>query len=265
MAKLRAWAILAAVGIVAVLAGGWFLALSPQHSKVSKLHAQTASQQQANQALTTQIALLKKQQAQIPAEQARIAEIQGRIPNSPALTLYVRTLADLAGKNHVELVSVAPSPPLQVQLAGAAAAPAAVASPGPTGSGSAAGAATPGATTGANLTSIPVIVKVVGDYYSIQQFLAKLEDTKRATIVSAVQIQPGQLPQPQGVSNAPAGGSNSGADWHTLEAQISLSVFMSGSAATGTSGASAGAPAAPQANGSGTAAPTAAATTAPNN
>jgi Tfp pilus assembly protein PilO len=203
-----------------IVAGGWFLALSPQKSKVSDLQDQTAQQQDANTKLRSQIALLKKQQSQIPAEQARIAQIKNRIPESPQLTNYVRTLTSLAAATHVELVSIAPAAPTQVKLANAQ-----QQQPAPSGAATNAGTATAAAP---NLSTISVDINVVGDYYNVQQFLSKLEDTNRATIVSSVSLKPGALPRADGPGE---GGAASGADaasaWKTLSASINASIFMS--------------------------------------
>jgi Tfp pilus assembly protein PilO len=222
MSKLRTWGVVALLAVVAIAAGGWFLALSPQKSKVSDLQSQTAQQEQANQKLQSQILLLKKQQSQIPAEQARIAQIKGRIPESPQITTYVRTLTTLAAATHVELVSIAPAAPALVQLANAQS----QANPAPS---TAAGAAP--APSAAGLSTISVAINVVGDYYSVQQFLSKLEDTTRATIVSSVSLAPGAVPQPQGGDGAAvsaAGTTSSGTgSWKTLSASISASIFMS--------------------------------------
>jgi Tfp pilus assembly protein PilO len=220
MNKLRAWGVLALVAAVAIAAGGWFLALSPQKSKVSSLKDQTAQQQDANAKLRSQIALLKKQQSQIPAEQARIAQIKNRIPESPQLTNYVRTLTSLAAATHVELVSIAPAAPTQVKLASAQ-------PQGTAPSDAAAGGAAPAAAP--NLSTISVAIDVVGDYYNVQQFLSKLEDTQRATIVSAVSLKPGALPHGTGPSqdNVTSGADGVASGWKTLAASISASIFMS--------------------------------------
>ena len=247
MSKVRAWAALALVAIVAVFAAGWFILLSPQKHKVSKLDDQAAAQLQTNQQLTSQISLLKKQRAQIPAQQAEIAAIQGRLPDTPALAAYVRWLSSTAAATHVELVSVAPSQPVQAQLQQTAA----TASASPTGS------AAPAQAAGANLSTISVVVSVNGDYYAIQQFLAKMESAQRATVVASVAIQPGQ-------SLKPAGGSATATDttpaWQTLQAQITASIFVAGAPTTTAASGGAGAVSAP------TSAPStaAAATSAPS-
>lgn len=231
MTKLRTWGVLALLAVVAIVAGGWFLALSPQKSKVSSLHDQTAQQQDTNAKLQSQIALLKKQQSQIPAEQARIAQIKGRIPETPQVTTYVRTLTSLAAATHVELVSIAPAAPTLVKLANAQ----------PQSSGSSGGSAGTGVPTtdAANLSTISISISVVGDYYNVQQFLSKLEDTQRATVVSSVSLKPGMLPQAQDGSASGAGKAS--VSWTTLSASISASIFMSAAPATSaTAGAAQG-------------------------
>jgi Tfp pilus assembly protein PilO len=240
MTKLRTWGILAVVAIVAIIAGGWFLALSPQQSKASDLRDQAAQQQDANQKLQSQIALLRKQQSQIPGEQARIAQIKGRIPETPQITTYVRTLTSLAAASHVELISIAPGAPALVKLATPQQPTSA-----PSG---AATSASNGAAAASNLSTISVAINVVGDYYNVQQFLSKLEDAQRVTIVSSVSLQPGSLPKPQGHAAGAGADAGAGSSWKTLSASVTASIFMSAAPATSAaSGAGAPAGTAPQA------------------
>jgi Tfp pilus assembly protein PilO len=243
MNKVRAWGAAAVVIVVAVFAIGWFVALSPQKADVKKLKDQAASETQSNEQLTSQIAVLKKQRSQLPAEQARIAAIKQRIPGVPGLTSYVRTLAGIAGATHVELVSIAPSQAsvVQMQLPAAKASKKATANAGSSSTDSGAQSPAPAApaptVATSNLSAIPITIDVVGDYYAVQQFLAKLEDTTRATVVSSVDLAPGQLPQPKNVGPPAAGAaptsSGNGNSWQTLEAQITVTVFMSTEPATG--------------------------------
>jgi ribosomal protein L12E/L44/L45/RPP1/RPP2 len=97
-----------------------------------------------------------------------------------------------------------------------------------------------------NLSAIAVSISVNGDYYAIQQFLAKLEGMQRATVVSSVSIHPGQVPQPQSAAAA-AAAPDPNSQWKTLGAEISASIFVSSAPATVPSaagGATATAPAA---------------------
>jgi Tfp pilus assembly protein PilO len=231
MTTIRTWAIVAVVAIGAVFAAGWFLLLSPQHAKAAKLTADAASQQSTNDGLRLQIARMKKESANVPAEQARITAIESRIPATPALPAYVRFLALAAASTHVELVAISPGVPTPVQLqvkAPAAQVPA---------SGAAASDSTPApavAVPVSALSGITLTVNVVGDYFAIQQFLAQLEKSSRSTVVSTVAISQGSLPKGSASAGAAAAGAPPG--WQTLSAQITSTIFMS----TAPGGAAAG-------------------------
>jgi len=241
MAKIRTWALLAIVGVVVVFSAGWFLLLSPQKGKVAKLNDQAAAQLESNQKLASQVALLKKQRTGIPAEQAQIAAIHGRIPDTPALAAYVRWISATAAATHVDLVTIAPSPPVQAKLipaAGAAPAPATGAS------------ATPQTPPTSNLSTITVNVTVNGDYFAIQQFLQKMEGADRATVVATVALAPGQPLSPPTEQGSQASGAAPA--WKSLQAQIAATIFMSASPAapsgttvSATSSAAGGTPAKP--------------------
>ena len=49
-----------------VLAGGWFLLVSPQRANVASLNEQTTTQEQTNAALQTKITALKAELVQLP-------------------------------------------------------------------------------------------------------------------------------------------------------------------------------------------------------
>jgi Tfp pilus assembly protein PilO len=216
MTKAKSWTLLAVVAVVVVFAAGWFIALSPQKAKVSNLQSQSSTKLQANQQLTGQISLLKKQESQIPAEQAQIAAIQDRLPATPALAAYIRFVTLAASATHVDLVSVAPAAPVQTKVQQPTATSSAQASA------SAATAAAPAAAS--ELSAIPITISVNGDYYNVQQFLTKLESAQRATVVSSVSLSPGQPLQPQGSTTASTATLPT---WETLQGQITLSIFES--------------------------------------
>ena len=222
MTKVKMWALLAVFAVVAIFAIGWIAVLSPQKAKVSDLHSQASQQIDANQVLKHKITLLKQEQTQIPAEQASIAAIQNRLPATPAIAAYVRSLTAAAAATNVELISVAPANPTTV------------APPAPVATGTASSAAsvpTPAPSeASSNLSAISISLGIVGDYYAVQQFLGKLESMQRVTIVSSVAMQPGQLPQPQGTGAAPLQDTSS--QWKTLTTQIQATVFMSAASPT---------------------------------
>ena len=221
MTKMKTWALFATLATVLVLAVGWLFAISPQHSKVSQLNSSEASQEQTNQQLRTKLLTLKKEEAQVPVQLAEIAAAGDRVPPNAQLPGYLRRLVADAAAAHVELVSVSPSDPALVKVAALPAKPipAASTTPAPTPA-----AATPVAAAPA-LSQITLSIHIVGGYYEIQQFLSKLEAEKRITVVSGLDIKPGQLPKPQ-TTGGPAAAAG-GPDWHTLDTTLTAAIFTS--------------------------------------
>jgi type IV pilus assembly protein PilO len=176
MTDTRKWSAAAVVLIVAIVAAGWFLLVSPKRSDATELKAQTATQESANVALQEKLEELKAQQADLPKQRARLAEISTKIPNNPALPSMIRDLTAAGRKVGVSIDSMAPSAP--VAVAAAAAAPGAVAAPAP------AGAA--GATD--SLLQVPLTLKVTGSYFELEQYLNKLEGLKRSFLVTGFNL-----------------------------------------------------------------------------
>jgi len=173
MTKLRQLWLLTALAAFAVLAGGYFLLVSPKSSQASSLRGETATQQTANQAVKSQIDQLNKQKRDLPAKQALLAEFAGKIPSNPALPALIRTLSDAADKAGVELIAVTPGMPTFTKAPGAQ-------------SGAAGGNVA--APKGQVLATIPVTLSVEGRYSNLTEFFAELESLPRAMLVGGLDI-----------------------------------------------------------------------------
>lgn len=238
MTKVRTWLVVGVLGVLVVVVAGWFVLISPQKSKASSVRTQVAEQQQANARLRSQVRVLQAQRSALPSEQARIAAIQKKIPDTPGLPSYIRFLTEAASATHVELVSVAPSAPTKAQLNTPApsATPSASAAASST-SGSAAAPAAGGGGPGQaqDLSVVTLSISVIGDYFSIQQFLSKLEHAERSTLVTSVSLAPGTPLQPAqapgGTTSSAAPGDTAGSQWRTLQANINAAIFVSSSLA----------------------------------
>jgi Tfp pilus assembly protein PilO len=221
MDKLKQWVGFTVVGVLVVLAAGWFLLVSPKRSEAADLNAQAASKATANQQLAGQLAILKAQAKELPQQQAKLAAVAAKIPDNPALPALVRALSKAADDAGVELVSMAPSPPAAVA---AAAAPATAAGAGVTAARPAVGSSAAGA-----LQSIGLNLNVVGGYFQVEQFLDRLESLGRAFKVTGFTLAPGSNPlKPAAAQGAVDSGSS-------LTAAVTGQVYM----ATGRSTASA--------------------------
>ena len=214
MEKMRQWTVFTVLAVIVVLVAGWMLMIKPQRSHAADLRSQATGVQSSNDQLRNQISSLKAQAKDLPKQQARLAVIEQKIPDNPALPSLIRSLSDAADGAGVDLVSLAPSTPTTATAAvsGASA---------PVTAGRAAAPAAP------VLQQVPVALQVSGTYFNIEQFISNLEGLQRAIIVDSWSLAPGG----SGASAAsPTGAATNKTD--QLTAQIQGRVFMAPGSAT---------------------------------
>lgn len=234
MDKIKQWVALSVLASLGLLAGGWFLVVSPKRGEAADLQAQVATQVATNQTLAVELDVLKAKAQDLPKKQADLAKVAAKIPTNPALPALIRALTAASTTAGVELVSVTPSAP----VADTAAAP--VAAPTPEASAPSADPAAPAEPAAApvaapappsaagTLALIPLTINVVGDFYEVEQFIANMEQLPRAVRVTHVSVAPG-------VSvTAGASGGSSASDGSSLTTTITGSVFMATGAAPAT-------------------------------
>ena len=161
---------------LAVLVLGWLLLIAPQRSEAAALREQEVAQQEANGQLRSRVAQLQAQAQDLPAEEARLAELRERVPAEPRLPELVTALSSAAQDTGVELLSLAPQPPQPVPLPAGAA------------------AGTPEAP---QLQQVPVTVTVRAGYFEAAAYLARLEQLPRSLLVSRVALT-AATPEEQG-------------------------------------------------------------------
>jgi Tfp pilus assembly protein PilO len=204
MTMTRRWAIGTAIAAVVILAAGWFLLVKPQKAKVSDLHTQTASQEQQNQLLLTQISALQAEQKELPKQQQILQKFATQIPDTADEPSLIRALTQTAKAAGVDLPTITPGAPTALSAAAA-------------GGAQALGAQT--AST-ASLYSLPLSLTVTGPYSNLESFFAGLEHLPRAFLVSSFNVAPA----------TGAGGPSAAPAINALTATISTAVFY----ATGT-------------------------------
>jgi Tfp pilus assembly protein PilO len=222
MDKLKQWVALTVVGCLAIMAGGWFLLVSPKRTEAADVRAQAVAQESTNDGLRNELEVLKAQAKDLPKKQAELARVAAKIPDNPGLPSLIRALTAASTSAGVAFVSVTPGPPAAV-AAPAAAAPAAPAA------GAAAPAAAPAAPADPNapapaspagaLAAIPISINVVGGYFEVSQFLANLENLPRALRVTNLTLAPGSSPSDKGDAKSKDDGSS-------LTSTITGSVYM---------------------------------------
>ena len=222
MDKMKQWVALTVVGCLAIMAGGWFLLVSPKRTEAADVRAQAVSQETTNAGLRTKLETLKAQAKDLPKKQAELARVAAKIPGDPGLPALIRALTAASTSAGVEFVSVTPGAPAAV-AAPVAAAPVAgapaPAAPAPAAPDPAAGApaAAPASTAG-TLAAIPIAINVVGGYFEVSQFLANLENLPRALRVTNLTLAPGTSPSDKSEGSVDDGSS--------LTSTITGSVYM---------------------------------------
>ncbi|HEX5017957.1 MAG TPA: type 4a pilus biogenesis protein PilO [Actinomycetes bacterium] len=175
MTATRKWSFGAVAVAMLLLAGGWFLLISPQRAEVADLKAQTDAQLATNAADRTELEVLKQQNKELPEKQAELAQLRTKIPQSADLPMYIRELQDLSRRAGVALTTMVPSTPITLGT-----------TPG-----------TEGPLTPDALAALNVDVTVAGRFEGIQKFVNDLENADRYTLLSGVTIadeedQPGE-------------------------------------------------------------------------
>jgi Tfp pilus assembly protein PilO len=156
------------IAVVAVLAV-FFLVL-PKMNEVSKTQEDVATAEARETALRAQLASLKEAEANAPQVKAKIAELSNEVPPTADLPALIRLLTAAADGAAVDFFTVAPGTP---QL-------------DPTGA----------------FSSIPTTISVTGGYFSLDNFLFRLESLPRAAKVTSVSITPGGAAPPGSTVNA---------------------------------------------------------------
>ena len=226
MDKLKQWVALTVVGCLTIMAGGWFLLVSPKRTEAAEVRDQALAQESTNAGLRSKLEQLKVQAKDLPKKQADLARVAAKIPGDPGLPALIRALTAASTSAGVEFVSVTPGAPAAVAVAapatpvaGAAApaagapAPAAPAAPADPNAAAAAPASTAG-----SLAAIPIAINVVGGYFEVSQFLANLENLPRALRVTNLTLAPGKS-----ASDKSAGSADDGS---SLTSTITGSVYM---------------------------------------
>lgn len=149
-----------AFAVVALIA--IFFLVLPKKSAVTKARQQLAQEQDKEQSLQLRLAQLEQAKQEAPQTQQALDDLKVKIPPSADIPGLIRIVADVADETGMNLASLSP------------------------------GAATVDGS--GKFAIIPLSMNVDGDYFSIQQFLLRLESLPRAMKVTSMQISSGSPP-----------------------------------------------------------------------
>ncbi len=189
--SVRMWRVATAVGVVAILVGAWVLLIGPQRAKAAELEVEAASQEAASEQLVSKISLLKKQSQELPAQEAKLAAIQQRIPSTTSIPTLIRNLSGLASGASVTVTALDPARPAPVvvavpePVAPAADDPDAPVDTDATADDEAEAAPAPPQPT---VEAVGLSISVCGDFAQIRNYLGELEGMRRVVAVSGLSI-----------------------------------------------------------------------------
>lgn len=226
MDRQKQWVALTVVAVLAVLAAGWLLLISPRRQDAADLRQQAVEAQQATSTLRNQLAVLKTQADGLPAEQAKLGVVAAKLPDKPEQPALLRALVAAADGAGVEFISLTPGA-LTAVAGDAAVTPSPTASATTEADAAAVTPSTAGASTG-SLMSMSLTINVAGGYYQIAQYIASLEDLPRAVRITGLAVTPGANPV------APTTNSLLVDSGKALTAAITGSVFVAAGSTTAT-------------------------------
>ena len=131
--------------------------LLPKISAVHKKQADLTAAQGQEQSLRAQVAQLEQAKREAKQVQGQLQVLQAKIPPTADLPSLIRELQGAADAAAVDFMSVspgAPAPPL----------------------------------TGAGVSIIPTSIQVGGSFFSVQEFLFRLEELPRAVKVTQISV-----------------------------------------------------------------------------
>jgi hypothetical protein len=162
--------VIVVVLIVALVAGGWFLVLSPQREQASQLGAQIATQRQQLDGALSDIAAGMAAKREFPHDYATVARLGTAVPEDDGVASLLVQVQQAASATKIDFRSL--------KVGGSASAGAA---PAPAAGAAAATQATtatlpPGATVGsAGFPTMPFSFQFQGDFFHLSDFLGRLE------------------------------------------------------------------------------------------
>ena len=141
----------------------FFVLLKPKLNEISKIRSDVQTARAEEDALNTQLAHLRDVKKNAPETMAKLAALSQYVPATPDLPGFIQQVQNAATASTVDLQSIAPSPPADVNNA-------------------------------SGVQAIAVTLTAQAGFFRIEDFLARLENLQRAVEVRAISLSP--IPSP---------------------------------------------------------------------
>jgi hypothetical protein len=171
------WLGVAALGVIVVLALGYFLIVGPQLASLASARVESDGIEDQNAMIQTQIDKLSTQSGSLDALTAQLAVLRTQLPTDNGTGVFISQLQTLGDQDAVTVTSYTVGDPAVVAADAASATDAA--------------AAAPATASASQLWALPVTVTVRGSAGHVDDFAADLlGDGTRATLVTSSVIVP---------------------------------------------------------------------------
>lgn len=193
----RFWRLGGIAAAVLLLVAAWFGLVGPQRQEAAALDLDTAAQVDESNQLRARISLLKKMSQELPAQEAKLAGLQQRMPTTVALPTLIRNLTTVSTNARVIVASVTPGRPTPVidpkavRPVAKPSADEAVTGTEDTTSTSAKPAAKAAAPVGPQVQAVSLTIVACGTFAQVRNYLGELEGMRRLVAVTNVNIARG--------------------------------------------------------------------------
>jgi len=200
----RVWALITVVMVAALLAGGWFLGISPQLDAVKAADTQKEQVESQNRGIQERLLNLQQQSGNLEELQAEAVGLEKVIPSGTQASQFITALNALAAQAGVQITSISLGDGQPYQEPAGAASSGAPASEGaetptpaptpvPTETAPAGGVPTgapaplvDGRITGDNFVLLPVGIEVSGGWANVHAFVHSVQTGERLVLVTKV-------------------------------------------------------------------------------
>jgi Tfp pilus assembly protein PilO len=178
--KAMPWVVGTVLAIVAILAGGWLLVISPAMAGADDSRAQAAASRDHNDQLRRQVATLKEQFTHLDQYNAQLAALQVQLPQNADLSALNTALQSTATAAGVTTTALSATPPQAFLPVGNAVVPSSTSTSAASVTTDAAGSSAKQSASKpsfAGFYAIPVSITTVGGYDATLAFLDSLQNS----------------------------------------------------------------------------------------
>ena len=144
-------------GALAVIVLAWFMVVyRPKGAEIADQKGRLATAQAEEQNLRATLAQLEGVDEDRPEQEAEVRRLSAAIPPDPELAAFILAVHDQAGRANLEFASIAP--------------------------------ALPAAQPGLAASVIAVTIQISGNFTNVLDFLGRLEDLDRLTVVDSISL-----------------------------------------------------------------------------